>query len=395
MLSGRSIQIARIFGIRIGVDMSWFLIVFFFIWWLTDSYKNVFPGQEGKAFVLATISVLLLFTSIVLHELGHAVVAMRNGIGIAGIDLWMLGGIAQMKKEPPTAGVDFRISAAGPAVSLLIALLAGGAVALGSASGEFGKTLGLAHGADHNAARVVLGYVATTNLFLFVFNLIPGYPLDGGRIVRAISWWRSGDRIQATRFAANLGRGVSYLLAGLGVFFLVGGHFGGFTPGFGFAATLLLVSLFIGQSARAAVQQEALVDRLRGITVADVMDSQPVSMPGETRVDRALDDFFMRYRWPWFPVVDATGRFLGLVSREGVEKVPDALREGSSVSQVMVADSERTFRIGMDEPLEALLASEGLRRLGAIMAVDEDGKLRGVVTLDQVRRALQVPTPAV
>ena len=395
MLSGRSIQIARIFGIRIGVDTSWFLIVFFFIWWLTDSYQNVFPGQSGKAFVLATISVLLLFTSIVLHELGHAVVAMRNGIGIAGIDLWMLGGIAQMKKEPHTPGVDFRISAAGPAVSLLIALVTGALVKVGAASGDFGKTLGLAHGADHNAARVVLGYVATTNAFLFVFNLIPGYPLDGGRIVRAIAWWRTGDRAQATHFASNLGRGVSYVLAGIGLFFLVGGHFGSFQPGFGFAATLLLVALFIGQSARAAVQQEALVDRLRGITVADVMDSQPVSMPGETRLDRALDDFFLRYRWPWFPVVDATGRFLGLVSREGVEQVPDALREGSSVSQVMVADSERTFRIGMDEPLEVLLASEGLRRLGAIMAVDEDGKLRGVVTLDQVRRALQSPTPAV
>ena len=125
------------------------------------------------------------------------------------------------------------------------------------------------------------------------------------------------------------------------------------------------------------------------------MDSHPVSMPGETRLDRALDDFFLRYRWPWFPVVDATGRFLGLVSREGVEKVPDALREGSSVSQVMVADSERTYRIGLDEPLETLLASEGLHRLGAVMAVDDDGKLRGVVTLDQVRRALQTPTAAV
>ena len=395
MLSGRSIQIARIFGIRIGVDTSWFLIVFFFIWWLTDSYQNVFPGQNGKAFVLATISVLLLFTSIILHELGHAVVAMRNGIGIAGIDLWMLGGIAQMKKEPESPGVDFRISAAGPAVSLAIAVVTGAIVEVGAASGSAVKTLGIAHGADHNAARVVLGYVATTNAALFLFNLIPGFPLDGGRIVRAIAWWRTGDRIEATRFAANLGRGVSYVLAGIGLFFLAGGHFGSFQPGFGFAATLLLVALFIGQSARAAVQQEAVVDRLRGITVADVMDNQPVSMPGETRLDRALDDFFLRYRWPWFPVVDATGRFLGLVSREGVEEVPDALREGSSVSQLMVTDSERTFRIGMDEPLEALLASEGLRRLGAIMAVDEDGKLRGVVTLDQVRRALQAPTPAV
>src|SRR5436190_17340963 len=185
MLSGRSIQIARIFGIRIGVDTSWFLIVFFLIWWLSDSYRNIFPGQEGKAFALATVSVLLLFASIILHELGHAVVALRNGIGIAGIDLWMLGGIAQMKKESPSPGVDLRISAAGPAVSLLIALVAGGIVAAGSAAGELGKTAGLAHGADHNALRVVLGTVAITHAAIFVFKLIPGFPLDGGRIARA------------------------------------------------------------------------------------------------------------------------------------------------------------------------------------------------------------------
>src|SRR5205085_5266463 len=135
-------------------------------------------------------------------------------------------------------------------------------------------------------------------------------------------------RQQATQIAANLGRGVSYIFAGLAVFFLLGGHLGNFQLSLGGAITLLLVALFIGQSARAAVFQEAVADRIRGITVADVMDEHPVSMPGEIKLDRALDEFFLRYRWPWFPVVDATGRFLGLVSREGVEKVPDALREG-------------------------------------------------------------------
>jgi Zn-dependent protease len=394
VLTGRSIQIARILGIRIGVDTSWFLIVFFLIWWLSQSYRNVFPGQDGKAFALAAVSVLLLFVSIILHELGHAIVAMRNGIGIAGIDLWMLGGIAQMKKETPSPGVDFRVAIAGPLVSLAIAIVCGAIVLAGAASGQFGKTVGLAHGATESSVRIVLGYVATTNAVLFVFNMIPGLPLDGGRIARAIAWWRTGDRARATELAANLGRGVSYVLAGLAIFFLLGGHFGGFKPGFGGSASLLLVAYFIGQSARAAVYQEALSNRMRGITVADVMDQHPVSMPGETKVNRALDDFFLRYRWPWFPVVDATGRFLGLVSRDGIEKVPDALREGSSVSQVMVADSQQTYRIGIDEPLESLLASEGLQRLGAIMAVDEQGKLRGVVTLDQVRRALQPPAPA-
>ena len=122
------------------------------------------------------------------------------------------------------------------------------------------------------------------------------------------------------------------------------------------------------------------------------MDSEPVALPAEAKLDRALDDFFLRYGWDWFPVVDANGRFLGLATREDLEKVPEALRPGSNVSEVTSAETAKTFRIRVDEPLEALLGSEGLQRLGAIMAVDADGVLRGVVTIEQVSRALQPAT---
>ncbi len=122
------------------------------------------------------------------------------------------------------------------------------------------------------------------------------------------------------------------------------------------------------------------------------MDDEPVSLLAHTKLDRALDEFFLRYRWPWFPVVDATGRFLGLVSRAKVEEVPEALRQGSSIDQVMTFDEDKNLRIGVDEPIEALLGSEALQQLGAVMAVDPDGTLRGVVTIDRVRRALR-PAP--
>jgi CBS domain-containing protein len=122
------------------------------------------------------------------------------------------------------------------------------------------------------------------------------------------------------------------------------------------------------------------------------MDAEPVLLPAQTRLDRALDEFFLRYRWPWFPVVDATGRFLGFVSRQKVEDVPEALRPGSSVDQVMTIENAGNYRIGVDEPLETLLGSEALSRLGALMAVDPDGIVRGIVTVDQVRRALRTPT---
>src|SRR5919198_5794268 len=114
-MGGRSIQLARVFGVRIGVDPSWFVVLFLVIWSLSGSFKNVYPGEDTKAFVLATVAALLFFASVVLHELGHAVVAMRNGISIAGIDLWLFGGVARMKGETRTAGQEFRIAAAGPA----------------------------------------------------------------------------------------------------------------------------------------------------------------------------------------------------------------------------------------------------------------------------------------
>src|SRR3954452_21795220 len=130
MLSGRSIQLVRVFGIRIGVDPSWFFVLFLIIWSLSGYYKDLFPGEDTKAFTLAVVSALLFFLSILLHELGHAVVAIRNGIGISGIDLWMFGGVARMERDTDSPGVEFRVAAAGPVVTLLIALVCFG---LGSA----------------------------------------------------------------------------------------------------------------------------------------------------------------------------------------------------------------------------------------------------------------------
>jgi Zn-dependent protease len=378
MGGGRSIQLARVFGVRIGVDPSWFVVLFLVIWSLSASYKDIYPGHDTKAFTLATISALLFFTSVVLHELGHAVVAMRNGIGIAGIDLWLFGGVARMKSDTRTPGEEFKVAVAGPVVTAVIALvcwLAGGSHAI------------VLDDEHVSAGTTILRFLAFINLALLVFNLVPGFPLDGGRIARAIAWWRTGDRDRATRFAAALGRGFGVLLMGFGVYLLFGppnDTIGG--------VWLIAVGFMLRQTARAAEVQSRISERFAGLRVADVMDDEPVVLPAQTKLDRALDEFFLRYRWPWFPVVDATGHFLGLVSRQKVEDVPEALRPGSSVDQVMTIEDAGSYRIGVDEPLETLLGSEGLARLGALMAVDPDGVLRGIVTVDQVRRALRTQT---
>jgi CBS domain-containing protein len=151
----------------------------------------------------------------------------------------------------------------------------------------------------------------------------------------------------------------------------------------------VFVGLFLGQAARSAEAQTALTSRIEGVRVADVMDAEPVSVPEDLALDRVLDEYFLRYRWPWFPVVDGLGRLVGLVTLEAVEGVPEAARPGRTVASVMARDAEGSeLRVGTDQPLEILLSLEGLSRLGAIMAVDGDGILRGIVTIDQVRRAL-------
>jgi Zn-dependent protease len=384
MFTGGSIQLARVFGIRIGVDVSWFFVLFFFIFILSGSFRDTLNSSDGVAYMTAVASALLFFVSLVLHELGHALVARRQGIAIAGIDLWFFGGVAKMSRDTDSPAAEFKIAIAGPAVTLVLVAVC---VAVGIGVGgthDFWAAVLLDRKADVTPGLLLLGWLATINAALFVFNLVPAFPLDGGRVARAIAWRITGNRVRATRFAAALGQAFSYLLIGLGIAELL---FGAALSGVWF----IFLGLFLGQAARGAVAQTVFAERIGGVTVADIMDREPVSIPATLSLDRAHDEYFLRYRWPWFPVVDGDGRFVGVLRQERI----DAANPGNSadrlVGEVMDADAG-DWRIGEDASLEAVLGSEGLRRIGALMAVDPNGVLRGVVTIDQVRRALQVAT---
>ncbi|MFN2617441.1 MAG: site-2 protease family protein [Thermoleophilaceae bacterium] len=386
VFGGGSIRLVRLFGVRIGVDPSWFLVLFLIIWSLSGYFKDLFPGDDAKAFALAVVSALLFFVSVLLHEMGHAVVARRNGIGISGIDLWMFGGVAKMERDTDSPGVEFRVAIAGPIVTLLIAAICLGLGALLDNADDVLSTSRFEN-IGTNEVTAVLGYLAFVNAVLLAFNLIPGFPLDGGRIARSIAWWRTGDRVRATRFAARLGRAFAVVLMGVGVYlFLQGDAIGG--------VWLVFIGLFLSQAARGAELQTVVSSRIEGIRVADVMDAEPVAVPEDLPLDRALDEFFLRYGWPWFPVVDGLGRFTGLVTREAIEAVPEHARAGRLVRAAMARDEGAGLRVGLEEPLEALLSKEPLSRLGAMMAVDAEGVLRGIVTVDRVRRALSASAPA-
>ena len=206
-------------------------------------------------------------------------------------------------------------------------------------------------------------------------------------MARAIAWWRTGSRNTGTRFAATLGEwfGLFLILAGLGYFIVYLGDFLG-------GVWLAFVGFILAGRAKAAIAQTEVTSRIEGISVADVMDRDPVAIPEGASIEQALDEYFLRYRSPWFPVVDTAQRFIGLVDRGAADNVPAVERTSSVVSDVLARDSG-SLTIGEDEPLESVLGNEALRRLGALIATDADGHIRGVLTIDAIGKALRPVAP--
>jgi Zn-dependent protease len=378
---GGSTQLARVFGIRIGASPGWFLFLFLMIWYLSVQFADALPDASNTTtYGTAVAGALLFFLSIALHELGHAVVAKRNGIDVLGIDLWVFGGLARLSRDSKSPGEEFRIAAAGPAVTLLLAVLATIGVSL-SSHPDWDVNL-FANSDDSTPLLALLLWMALVNGGLLIFNLVPAFPLDGGRIARAIAWKVTGDRHRATRLAGRLGQGFAYILIGVGLLLLADGDAAD-------GIWLMILGWFLNQGARSAVVSSRFAERIEGVTAGDLMDAEPVAVPRETTALAAQDEFFLRYRLPWFPVVDAgTGQLVGLLRQE---RVDGALSDGQpalTADELVETDAGEQASIARDTPLEHLLGSEPLRRFGALAVVDADGRLCGVLTLDRVRRAL-------
>ncbi len=373
-------QLARVFGIRIGASPGWFIFLFLMIWWLSDLFATALPDASNTTtYVTAVAGALLFFLSLALHELGHAVVARRNGVEVLGIDLWVFGGLAKLSRDSQSPGEEFRIAAAGPAVTLLLTVLAAVGVALLSHA-DWSVNL-FADSDDTTPVLALLSWLALVNAGLLVFNLVPGFPLDGGRIARAIAWRVTGDRHRATRFAGRLGQAFAYILIGLGLFLLASGDA---IDGI----WLAILGWFLSQGARGAVVSSQFAERIEGVTAADLMDDEPVAVPRETTALAAQDEFFLRYHLPWFPVVDAAGLLVGLLRQERVDVAVAGGHPTLTADELLEGGEGDEASVARDTPLETLLSSEPLRRFGALAVVDGEGRLCGVLTLERVRRAL-------
>jgi Zn-dependent protease len=371
------------------VDPGWFLMLFLVILWLTPSFRNTLHGSNGQAYVTTVVAALLFFGSLIVHELGHAFAARRQGIEVKSIQLFLFGGLTQMGRDTRSPGEEFKVSVAGPLatlgmvlVFLIVDLAIVGPNRLWHASLLDGQV-------PVTPVLLALSWLLLMNVAVLVFNLVPAFPLDGGRIARAIVWRVTGDKRRGTRTAAQLGQGFAVILAGLGIYLALSG-------GRAFSGIwLILLAFLLGQSARGALVQTDLTERIEGVRVADIMDRQPVAIPAQTPVDQALDEYFHRYGWEWFPVIDEGARFLGIARQEAVQEAVDRGQPALTVDSVLADGETAGWHVEEDRPLTEVLSSESLGRLGALMAVDAEGVLRGVVTIEQVRRALQsaVGTP--
>ena len=365
-----------------GVGVSWFVVLFVFIIFVTPIFHDQLGGSRTTAYLVAVASVLSFFASLVLHELGHALVARRSGLRVAGIDLWALGGITRTEeaRDPKT---EFRVAAAGPLVTLVVIVACVVTGRLLTDSKSFFEVAVAERNARATPALVWLSWLATINALVLVFNLVPAFPLDGGRIAHAAIWWRTGDRNRATHATGRAGQGFALLLGALGLWALASGNGS-------IGVSCILLAYFLYQAAGAAVVQGVVGRRIQSITVADIMDREPVTIPAGATLLDAHEQYFLRYRWPWFAVVDPARHFLGVVRATRVDEEISAGRPALPVVDVLEQDVH--VRIDEAQPLESLLGAEGLGHLGAMVAVDQDGVLRGVVTLAEVRRALRAAT---
>jgi len=367
-----SIRIARIFGIDINIHFSWIVIFFFLVTNLSDSfYPDQFPKwSREKTFVVSAVSALLFFASVVAHELAHSLVARRFQMSVSSITLFMLGGVASLKSEPPSAKAELFMAAAGPLTSIVIGV-AGLAIAFAADANQTSASW-------RQVVGGVAGYLGPINLIVAVFNLVPGFPLDGGRVLRAAIWGITKDRSRATGIAARGGQLFAGLLFAAGVAFLFGigvpqNNVQGLLYGF--------IAYFLWNAAASSLQQERLASVVGGTTVGSLMTTDFRSTPPAVMVGQLIRDLVLPMNLRAIPVVSGD-RLVGLVTIGDLRKVEQDRWPATPVEEVMTPASELAT-VSPDDPLGAALERFGADDL-PLLPVIKDSRLVGLLYREAV-----------
>jgi Zn-dependent protease/CBS domain-containing protein len=362
-------RLGSILGFEIRIDYSWFLIFFLLLWTLSFGlFPASYPGRDQATYLLmGLVATLLFFASLLAHELSHSVVARRKGIPVEGITLFIFGGMAHTRMEFEEPGDEFQIAGAGPLSSLLIALLFWVAAWAGSAAGLGIEVVGVA------------AYLAFINVALAVFNMLPGFPLDGGRLFRAAVWKFTGDMKKATRYASNGGKILGYLLMGFGLLQLFAGNLIG-------GMWMILIGWFVRLAAEASYTQFMLRRSLEGVRAGQAMTPNPQTIPAEVTLQEFVEEHVFRGRHQSYPVVrDATP--VGIITLERVKSVPREEWSRRTVSDAMVA-AEDGLLVRPDDSLVDVLDKLGESQVRRVLVMHGD-ELVGIISQSDVTRWLE------
>jgi Zn-dependent protease/CBS domain-containing protein len=366
-----NLSLGRIAGIHVGLNWSLLVVAALIAWSLASSLlPSASPGQSSGAYWAAgVVSAFVFLASLLAHELAHSVVAMRRGIRVEGITLWLFGGVSRFSSDTSAPGAQALITFVGPLTSLLL----GAVFYLAAAAFSGGANPGLL-----SATLAWLGYI---NIVLAVFNLVPAYPLDGGRLLQSLIWLRTGDRLRATRIAVRIGMGFAYLLIayGLATFVFAGNLVGGVWSVF--------LGWFLLSAARSEEAGGLIRQALSGIRVVDVMTPNPVQAPDNVSVEDALHGYVLASRHSTFPTTDSGGGLTGLLTLAALKKVSPAARTTTLIKDV-ACPLESVPTASPTDPVTNLLgASDGCSE-GRTLVVD-NGRLVGIVSPSDINRLLQ------
>ena len=365
---GRRITLFKMFGFAVRVDGSWLVIAILITWSLAvGMFPHLYPGlSKGEYWLMGLLGAMLLFASIIVHELAHSLVARRHGLAIRGITLFIFGGVAEMESEPPNAKAEFLMAAAGPLTSIVI--------------GAFFYVLHWgAQGAWPTMAVGILWYLYWINWILAAFNLVPAFPLDGGRILRSVLWHWKGNLWSATRIASYIGSGFGVLLMAFGVYRLLVGDFIG-------AVWWFLIGMFLRGAAQGSYQQLMVQRMLQGEPIRRFMNTNPVAVPPAISLEDLVEHYIYKYHYKMFPVVNESHELLGCVTTKQVKEIPRDEWNQYSVQAVMQPYNPQDAVTPDTDSVEALTIMK--RSQSSRLMVVEGGRLIAVLALKDLLDSL-------
>ena len=365
---GRGISLFRLFGFEVRLDWSWLILAVLLTWSLaTGVFPSYYRGLSTATYWwMGVTGALGLFLSIVLHELGHSLAARRFGIPMRGITLFIFGGVAEMGGPPPSAKSEFFMAIAGPIVSVLLVGLFFGIHWLGEVAGW------------PTALTGVFAYLTWINLLVVAFNLVPAFPLDGGRVLRSVLWGWKRNLSWATRIAAAVGSGFAFLLIFWGIFSFATGNFIG-------GLWWVLIGLFLRSAAQVSYQQVLVRQVLSGEPVHRFMTSSPVTVPPSLPVQQLVDQYIYRYPYKLFPVVD-NERLVGCLTIDAVKQIPKTEWNAHTAGELAAACSPENT-IGPDTDAVKAIATMNRTHASRLMVVDQD-RLLGVIAFKDLMEFL-------